>query len=450
MSLHTIGFAQVSMDTIYTKTYGNPVTHTWGYSVLELPNDSLLLSTSYQGDESYCDTRPKLYIADNQGDTVWSVNGVPGSGLIVRTADGYFANAQEIHTTSNCGLDTIMINKFDANGDILWAKKHHFGLVYNKATDFIETADSGFAISCYYAINSFGSFYNAAVIKLDKNGNTQWIKHYGTLTEQHEAMSIVQTSTGEYGILCFDGQGAQYTLMKLDQSGDTLWTRAFTPPSGLSGYCDLTLLPTNQFLIVCNGWGGDALLAKIDQNGVIDHYREYVANEGIGNGVMGKVMYLPNQNVYLIATNQLYLTDLSGEIIWSGNLNTFFIEDFIQLSNNDIVVIGAEYTGSTAKIRLLRYGISGVWGLPEQTDDSDVTIFPNPCKTEVSISIPSDSKKGYLIELTDLLGKSILQRSCIGESLFTIPLSGHSSGVYLLSVTDQETNLKQTRQLIIE
>jgi len=78
------------------------------------------------------------------------------------------------------------------------------------------------------------------------------------------------------------------------------------------------------------------------------------------------------------------------------------------------------------------------------------TLFPNPCKTEISIAIPSNSKKGYLIELTDLLGKPILQRSCIGGNLITISLTDHSSGVYLLSVTDQETNSKQTQQLIIE
>lgn len=446
-----IGLTQVSMDTIYTKTYGNSFFGTWGYSVLELPNDSLLLSTGYQGDESYCDMRPKLYKADSQGDTVWSFYGVPGSGPIIRTADGHFANIQEIHTPSNCGLDTIMVNKFDVNGNTFWSKKYHFGEVYNKATDIIETLDSGFAISCYYAINPFGSFYHSAVIKLDKYGNTQWIKHFGTQTTMHEAKSIVQTNSGEYGIICFDGQDTQYTLMKLNQLGDTLWTRTFAPPSGLSGYCDLTLLPTNQFLIVCNGFDGDALLAKIDQNGVIDHYRLYTPNEGIGNGVMGKVMYLPNQHVYLIATNQLYLTDISGDIIWSGDLSTFSIEDVIQLSNDDIFVIGSSYIGETSKIRLLRYSISGVSDLAiEQLKEIDFVLFPNPCKKEVSISIQSDPNKEYLIELTDLLGKSILQSTGIGGNALTIPLLSQSPGIYLFSVIDPETNLKQTRQLIIE
>jgi hypothetical protein len=88
--------------------------------------------------------------------------------------------------------------------------------------------------------------------------------------------------------------------------------------------------------------------------------------------------------------------------------------------------------------------------LSQNTTTIQSAIFPNPCSIEVTIYISSNSTNKYTVELTDLLGKRILQRSISGENYVTIPLYENSKGIYLLSVTDQETNSKQMQQLIIE
>ena len=448
IGLQTCGLAQISMDTVYTKTYGNSSYHTEGNSLVELPNDQLLLSTNYQGGESYCDHRPKLYRADGQGNLIWSATGTPGSGRIIPTIDGNFANIREMHTTANCGLDTVMINKFDLNGEVIWTKKFHFGEIYNKATDIIQTADSGFAVSCYYSIDN-GWTYNSAVIKLDQNGNTQWTKQYGTVVKQHEIYSIVQNSTGQYGILCFDNQGAQYTLMKLDGSGDTLWTRSFLPPSGMSGYCDLALLPNDQFLILCNGLGGDAVLARINEDGTTDYYREYTPGEEIGTATLGRIMYLPDQNVYLIATNKLFLTDLSGEILWSSDLNYFGIEDVIQLSNDDIVAIGSEYSGTTAKIRLVRFSISGSNPLSvNEPDHTEFTLSPNPFSDKATLVLKNYSGEPCTMNIYTSDGQLVYSKDNITSDNILIERGELTNGIYFFRL--QASDKVVTGRLIIE
>jgi hypothetical protein len=139
----------------------------------------------------------------------------------------------------------------------------------------------------------------------------------------------------------------------------------------------------------------------------------------------------------------------SGDYFW--NLGNFYIQEGSSFSwvsdSSGLFDLGVSLIqDGCIKDTVIQIFIDPCLSLNEKVNVF-FTLFPNPSRTEVSIAIPANSKKGYLIELTDLLGKSILQRSSIGESLFTISVSDHSSGVYLLSVTDQETNSKQTQQL---
>ncbi|NBP59054.1 hypothetical protein EBU71_21395 [bacterium] len=310
-TIFNFAFGQINYDTVYTKTYGNSIFHTEGISLAEISNDSLMLSTGYYGGLNYCDWRPKLYVANIIGDTIWSKLSIPGNGPITRTFDGNFVNARGIKNTSNCSLDTILACKFNINGDTIWSKKYYFGVCNNQVKEIIQTADSGIAIICFFSYTSC-SFpaYKSALIKLDVNGNTQWIKYFGSTGETYEGISIIETSSRELGIIFFtiDASGRGYTLIKTDPLGNTIWSKLIYFGNDVAGYCDIDILPNDNFLIVGTTSGG--FIARVDTAGTTTLLQNYNIST-IGSTFIQNVKYLPNHNSSCVATKSFTLIFLS-------------------------------------------------------------------------------------------------------------------------------------------
>ncbi|HNW97455.1 MAG TPA: T9SS type A sorting domain-containing protein [Bacteroidales bacterium] len=69
-----------------------------------------------------------------------------------------------------------------------------------------------------------------------------------------------------------------------------------------------------------------------------------------------------------------------------------------------------------------------------------ISVYPNPAKDEVIISIPIEIKSIYKIELIDVLGQTILSES-INKNLYTLSLSGINKGVYICKILDEKSNV---------
>jgi hypothetical protein len=126
----------------------------------------------------------------------------------------------------------------------LTAKADSWKKIYggsNNETGFYvqQTTDGGyFVVGDKYPSYNMGDVW---LLKIDSSGDTLWTKTYGTPTCDDEAFSGQQTADGGYIIVGYTesfGAGKRdIWLLKTNSSGDTVWTRTFGRP-GYNRYND--------------------------------------------------------------------------------------------------------------------------------------------------------------------------------------------------------------------
>ena len=83
----------------------------------------------------------------------------------------------------------------------------------------------------------------------------------------------------------------------------------------------------------------------------------------------------------------------------------------------------------------------------KMNNHSSISVFPNPAKTNATISFSADGK--YSIVVTDFSGKVLQTKIGVaikGSNTIQLDVSNYASGVYLITITD-EKNKKQTIKL---
>lgn len=144
----------------------------------------------------------------------------------------------------------------------------------------------------------------------------------------------------------------------------------------------------------------------------------------------------------------------SGYYMWNlGNIQYMYGTSFSWASNaTGIFDLGISLIQeSCINDTVIKVYVESCLSLEEHEHEHElISIYPNPAKTEITVSITSDLQREYLIELEDLLGKKILQQSLFYQSNLTIPVSDQSPGIYLLSITNMETGVEQIHQLVVE
>lgn len=156
------------------------------------------------------------YFSGNNVDVFRSIRILPDSGFIVA---GYS------NSGGHGGYDGWLV-RTDKNGDTLWTK--YIGTSdWDFFYDVYPTYDGGFILAggTYGAGSGDEDMY---FVRTDANGDTLWTRTYGGAKED-EARGIVETGdqlfaasgfTKSKGDTLYDGW-----LLRMDQSGDTLWTR---------------------------------------------------------------------------------------------------------------------------------------------------------------------------------------------------------------------------------
>jgi len=116
-------------------------------------------------------------------------------------------------------------------GDTLWTNfyGHYFPEI---AYSVQETLDEGFIIAGYAVVSGVNN-KDFFLVRTDSDGNPIWSKTYGGDFED-VALSVVATDDS-----CFVAAGwtksfgagqTDFYLIKVDASGDTLWTRTYGSP----------------------------------------------------------------------------------------------------------------------------------------------------------------------------------------------------------------------------
>ncbi|MFH2095723.1 MAG: T9SS type A sorting domain-containing protein, partial [Bacteroidota bacterium] len=179
--------------------------------------------------------------------------------------NGYYIACEtesgDFDVSGSHGETEAWVLKLDLNGDTIW-KKCYGGSFYDYARSIISTDDS-----CYMVIGSSAStdgdiwmdygWFDYWLIKMDDSGDTLWTKIFGGSSGDH-GEQILQTEDGDYlayGLtnspdsMIWGHHGmADFWVVRTDSLGDTLWTRCYGGSSNDEGYAMLEN-PDGSFIL---------------------------------------------------------------------------------------------------------------------------------------------------------------------------------------------------------
>jgi hypothetical protein len=259
---------------------------------------------------------------DSLGDTLW----MKSYDVIDTSLTGYAVQQTEnggFITAGTTGLETFLL-KVTSNGEVEWAKKYSTGFYTNEGR-VRETFDNGFINVASARTSALG--FDTYVIRTNSTGDTLWTRVFGESGFSNEiGYSVVLTTDSGYLILS-DKDGGNYTgiiAIKINDSGDTLWTADYESSSGgLTAPSAVTYLD-GSFAI--SSYDGTYLrIMKITPNGNFIWYKTYSLRaltmatdvDTTSNGGVIVTGIISNTSSTSEFDNMLVKLDSSGNIIWS-------------------------------------------------------------------------------------------------------------------------------------
>jgi hypothetical protein len=216
-----------SGNVVWTKTIGGS-SDDYAYSIIQSSDGGYVVAGQTRSFGAGWDD---IYVVklDRSGNVLWTKtiggSSFDGAFSIIQSSDGGYVVAG--YTISfGAGYWDIYVVKLDSWGNVQWTKTIG-GSSFDIAHSIILSSDGGYVVAG--RTGSFGAGgWDMYVVKLDSSGNVQWTKTIGgSLTDI--AFSIIQSSDGGYVVAGWTGSfGAgeyDFYVVKLDSSGNVVWTK---------------------------------------------------------------------------------------------------------------------------------------------------------------------------------------------------------------------------------
>ena len=216
-------------DTLWTRTIGVDTLYEITYQCKETADSGfIMIGATSDG------SNPQMLLikTDSLGNVQWQQT-YAGYGFNVDLCDdgGYILGSQRCFG-NNCQTHVV---KVDSVGNIEWERM--FGGPYNEqGAMVIQTADGGYIIAAdtgHYLVGPVTTWKQLYLIRLDSNGNTIWNKAYGSVFPYNGFGQIQELAdgsfiaTGQAFITGLSIEGLEGIILKVNDSGDSLWLRQF-------------------------------------------------------------------------------------------------------------------------------------------------------------------------------------------------------------------------------
>jgi len=431
------------------------------------------------------DATGNLLWAKSEGGTSWDYghnNTTDAFGNVYVT--GYFASSSitfGAFTLTNAGSYDMYIVKYDSLGNVLWAKiagsigddevwsttTDAAGNVY--LTGFYSSPSISFGST---TLNNAGN-EDAFVVKYDAAGNVMWAKGIGG-TGYDESWGSTTDAAGNVYVTGFysfsisfgatiltnpdnSGNTADLFMVKYDASGNTLWATgseslgddfANSPATDAAGNIYVTgsynYSMINFGSTSLTGSGNyDMFIAKMQDNCFAHYTSAYDSLVNTFNiTVNATTSSLANSYHWdfgdgttstLANPSHTYTSDT----VYNVCLKIYTIPDD---SCEYCHIIGKDYLGNVYNksngfsINVNNNLTTGLVSIQEQ---SGIAIFPNPTNSMVTISSIEKLKE---IEIHNIIGDLIYKTSTINKQT-TIDLKGQPKGIYYVKTTDNKNNV---------
>jgi ribosomal protein S11 len=375
------------------------------------------------------------------------------NGNIVVTGNFYSPTINfGLASLTNVGNNDIFMAKYDASGNVLWAKS--FGGTNYENGNSIATDKKGniFLTGAFQGNITFGgitltsSSSDFFVAKLDYNGNVIWAKNsvcfgydYGNSIVTDTVGNIIITGVFASPTISFDGISLKNInpmspdgfVVKYDPDGNVLWAKS---AEGASFEGNFGLASDN---------GRNIYVQGNSSSPVITFSGTSLANPDTDAGGY-IVKYDPNGNLIWVksasgissrnGSNNL-TTDASGGLITTGT----FYSSTISFGSKTL-------TNSSDSSDMFVAKLSSATGIAIHSKDAAMLVSPNPFNNYTLIQLPESLQNADII-VSDLLGKKVIAKKFSGKE-YLLEKGSMSPGVYFVQINDAQHQYPVTKIVV--
>jgi hypothetical protein len=297
--------------------------------------------------------------------------------------------------------------KYNANGDTVWIRTYT-GMGYSgqDEAEAIAVDNSGNVCVTGYSTGS-GTGYDYTTVKYNASGDTVWVRRYTSLGNNNDYATAIKVDNlgtvyvtgGSYN----SGTSEDYTTIKYNSNGDTVWIRRYNGPANSWDRAYAMVVDELGSIYVTgqsfgSGPGDDYATVKYNSAGV----QQWVARYDGGSWDQAHAIAVKGANIYV--TGQSWTNAL-----WSYDRVTV---KYVQ------TMPGVEENRS-----------------PLTANRFSLEVFPNPAKTYFTIRLPL-SVDHLQIKIFDVTGK-LAKEVTLKTQERRITLDGIKPGVYFVQVGDE-------------
>jgi len=408
----------------------------------------------------FSDSRMLFVKTDKYGNEQWHTF-VGNSGFdsyaysIIECSNGGYA---AVGFKSGIGfIEDVFLVRLNNNGDTIWTKQYGTP-IQEDGFSIQQTSDMGFVMSFFQQ----GGY--SGIIKTDSLGNEQWTKKYKAF-DGLLFRSVFELNSGGFvlsGRLKNDTTGdTQGVLLRTDTNGDSLWLKDYGSITGGTEFMEAK--ETNDGNIIAVGLGSasptnlyDFYAVKTDTLGNIiwektiggvytdECYSVAVCNDG--GYILAGATYPPptNSQAYLLKINS------NGDSLWSVQYGNSGMEAFysvIETFDYGFAAVGfsTSFTNSVYLIKTNAIGTLTNINEQQNANENDFIIYPNPAKDNINIKFKDNSKK--TIQLFDITGKIVIEQIISNDTFLQLNTTTFENGIFFLNITSNNNSI--TKKIII-
>jgi hypothetical protein len=173
---------------------------------------------------------------------------------LIQTIDGGYI-FMDLGWRYNVGFEPSTVYKVDSTGNVQWSKTigPYNASEYLGASSIIQTNDGGYEIAGDWTVGVTYQ-YTPTLVKMDSQGNIQWVKNYSTTLMLGSISTRIQSSDGGFVFCWTDGR-----IIKTDPRNNTEWIKQFNYTDDMGA--PLGILPLSIRSVIETSDGALAILA---------------------------------------------------------------------------------------------------------------------------------------------------------------------------------------------
>ncbi len=423
-----------------------------GYYVFGDNSDSLWTSSGWA-----------LTILDATGNILWSKvypNTTPGYGYskIRPTSDGGYLISESLYSKMGA-------LKLDASGNVMW----HTAF----SDDPNDQSPKCPSFDCF--IGSDGSMIfsgkrniDILIVKTNSSGQMMWSSTIGNTNSYYHANGISNTADGGYIVCGYDDYNP--FAMKITSTGAVSWYHAYTCASG-GEFIQIKELANGNFIALGDDYIGGSFVVSISSNGSINSASTFANSSGAT--FSDPSMCVTSDGGYVLTgtyTNpvtglgavSIMKTDANGNFacnfnyypmsFLSSQIAPFVINvpiyPFTQTTNPSTFAPVATNLSTTEMDFCLLFSTND-----QHAIEGTISAFPSPIASGENLHLNTSGINGNAsVSIYDANGRllqSFEQAFSNAETNVELSTANYASGIYLVRITDNNSNILGTTRFIV-